>query len=253
MNTSTTAHECPLCGSTRLEVRHDYSVTYRYLKQNHVLEGQEHTLCLECEISFFTEDQLDRNQQLFFEFEQKIVKGIAPREVRELRDKYLITQEQATRIFECGSPTAFSKWERGDSAPTGPTALLLRMALEDSSFMEKLATRAGVRIDIPDRIAATPSAPHKPQPAIADFVCKMLTREWVVHNPSRLEVSHEHTVLWMLADVDPAISHEIVSLEASNMQRHFLATESSISKPDASPEHIPSTWMPPRHHAGLDS
>ncbi len=140
---------CPLCDSSRVEVHRDLETTYRYLKKNHVLQGQEHTVCLDCEGSFFAAGQLERNRELFFAFEKQIVKDIAPREVRELREKYLITQEEATRIFHCGSPTAFSKWERGDTAPTGPTALLLRLALEDVATMQKLADRAGVKIDIP--------------------------------------------------------------------------------------------------------
>lgn len=147
---STLRQLCPLCDSASLEIRRDHAVTYRYLKRDHVLEGQEYTVCLECEFSFFSEGQLSRNRVLFDDFERKIVKGIAPRKVRELREKYLITQEQAARIFHCGSPVAFSKWERGHTAPSGPMALLLRLSLEDVTTMQKLAERAGVKVDVPN-------------------------------------------------------------------------------------------------------
>lgn len=140
---------CPLCNSTCLEVRYDLETTYRYLEKNHVLRGQEHTVCLDCEGSFFADGQLQRNRERFFELERTIVKDIAPREVRDVREKYLITREQATRIFNCSSAVEFSTWETGLVAPPGPAALLLRLALEDSLFIERLAARVGVAVDIP--------------------------------------------------------------------------------------------------------
>ena len=138
---------CPLCGSSRVEVHHDQQAPYWYLQQEHILQGLEHTKCLDCEGSFFAAGQIERNRERFFDFERRIVKHISPREVRELREKYLITEEEATRIFQCGSPTEFSDWERGETAPSGPTALLLQLALEDVTTMQKLADKAGVKLD----------------------------------------------------------------------------------------------------------
>lgn len=140
---------CPVCDSQQIEVRHDRNVRYRYLKKDHVLEGQEHTVCLDCGLSFYQPGQIDRNNERFAAFEKSIVKGISPNEIRTLREKHLITQAQAARIFNCGE-TAFSKWERGEVAPTGPTALLLKMVLEHPEYMKSLADKAGVAVDIQD-------------------------------------------------------------------------------------------------------
>lgn len=139
--------QCPICDSPRVDIRHDRSMRYRYLKKDHVLEGQEHTVCQDCGLSFYQPGQIDRNNQRFAAFEKSIVKGISPNEIRSLREEYLMTQDQAARIFDCGK-TAFSKWERGEVAPTGPTALLLRMALENPGFMKSLADKAGETVDI---------------------------------------------------------------------------------------------------------
>ncbi len=141
-------HKCPLCESERVEVRRDITESYRYLKKIHPLSGQEHTVCLDCGLDYFADGQIERNNQRFKDFTKTIVKDISPWEIHEIREKYLITQEDANRIFNCGSPTQFSKWERGECAPTGTAALTLRLALEDPETMRKLAARAGIKLQI---------------------------------------------------------------------------------------------------------
>jgi len=129
------------------EVRRDRTTRFRYLRQEHVLEGQEHTVCLACGTSFFQPGQIERNNQRFRKFAAGLVKHIAPWDIVALREKYMLSQEQAGRIFQCGSATQFSKWERGEVAPTGTAALALQEALENPEFMRRLASRAGERIE----------------------------------------------------------------------------------------------------------
>lgn len=229
---------CPLCDSSRVEVHRDLETTYRYLKKNHVLQGQEHTVCLDCEGSFFAAGQLERNRELFFAFEKQIVKDIAPREVRELREKYLITQEEATRIFHCGSLTAFSKWERGDTAPTGPTALLLRLALEDAATMQKLADRAGVKIDIP---AAKASASKPVTSSASSFLD---WRELSALLGRSVSGFKEHSV----QHVSLATDRERVALLTGVRETHFFIDRAS-STADETPDSIPAAWMC-KHLAG---
>ncbi|PIX96873.1 MAG: hypothetical protein COZ24_08215 [Hydrogenophilales bacterium CG_4_10_14_3_um_filter_63_21] len=155
MKNIATIDQCPLCDSKHVEVRHDITEHYQYLKKDHELDGQEHTVCLDCEFDYFAAGQTKRNNERFMAFARTLVKDIAPWEIHEIREKYLITQEEANRIFNCGSPTQFSKWERGECAPTGTAALLLRMALKDADVMRKLAAQAGVEIDIQDEKKAT--------------------------------------------------------------------------------------------------
>lgn len=142
-----------MCDSRNVEIRHDRRAKYRYLKQEHVLEGQEHTICNECGTSFYQEGQIERNNERFMTFAHGIVKNIAPWEFVDLREKYDLTQEQANTIFGCG-PTQFSKWERGESAPTATAAIALREALENPEFMYRLAARVGVNIAMPQEAQA---------------------------------------------------------------------------------------------------
>lgn len=147
-------NRCPLCDSSRIEVRYDRKARYRYLKNEHVLEGQEHTVCLECGTSYYQDGQIERNNERLLKFSEGIVKHIAPWQIREVREKYMLTQADAARIFCCG-PRAFSKWERGEVAPTGATAKLLRMALKSPEVMLAAAMDAGVKLDgVIDSIAS---------------------------------------------------------------------------------------------------
>ena len=139
---------CPLCDSTKVEIRHDRKAVYTYLKKKHVLEGQEHTVCTNCGTSFYEDGQIERNNARFIAWSKGMVKDIAPWEIRELREKYDLSQGDACRVFNCGSKTQFSKWERGEVAPTGTASLTLREALNNPEFMSKLARQAGVNIHI---------------------------------------------------------------------------------------------------------
>ncbi len=147
---------CPLCGGT-LEARHDRQITYRYLGKPHVLKDQEHTVCTGCGTSFSMEGQIARNKEKFLAWAKAFVKHIAPWEILGLREKYDLSQAQANQIFHCG-PTQFSKWERGEVAPTGTAALALLEALESPEYMKKLARRAGVTIHIASEAKPTPAA-----------------------------------------------------------------------------------------------
>lgn len=143
----TTRHEtCPLCGSESLEIRHDKTRQIKYLKKPHTLEGLEHTVCLECGCSFNVKGQTERNNARFLEFETKLLNGIiSPRQIIELRQKYNLTQEMAKQIFK-STGNLFSKWERGESAPSSAVSNILLAALEDPTIMGRLAQRANVSI-----------------------------------------------------------------------------------------------------------
>lgn len=160
MKNIATTSQCPLCDSEHVEIRHDITEHYKYLKNNHALDGQEHTVCLDCGLDYFAAGQTERNNERFMAFAKTIVKDIAPWEIHEIREKYLITQDEANRIFHCGSPTQFSKWERGECAPTGTAALMLRVALEEPATMRKLAAKAGVMLRADDADAA-PVSPYR--------------------------------------------------------------------------------------------
>ncbi|MFA6312622.1 MAG: type II TA system antitoxin MqsA family protein [Sterolibacterium sp.] len=137
-----------MCDSLQIKIRDDRTAKFSYLKRQHVLNGQEDTVCLACGTGFYQPGQIERNNQRFARFSASLIKHIAPWEILALRETYLISQQQAAKIFRCGK-TQFSKWERGEVAPTGTASLALREALENQKYMEKLAHQAGVKINTP--------------------------------------------------------------------------------------------------------
>lgn len=139
---------CPLCDG-EVELRADRRYSLRYCGREYSLDGLEHEVCRDCGVSLSTDSTTERNNQRIKEFTKTIVKGIAPWEIRELRERYELSQEQARQIFDCRSPTQFSKWERGVVAPTAMTAKLLRMALQDPAVMRAAAIDAGIEVAIP--------------------------------------------------------------------------------------------------------
>lgn len=175
MSASKPRIQCPLCDSTNVEIRHDHCVKYRYLKKDLVLEGQEHTVCRDCECSFFADGQIERNNKRFIAFEKSVVKDISPREIRELREKYMLSQEQAQKIFNCRGANCFSKWERGEVAPTGTAATLLLLALEDASIMQKLADKAGERIECPRPMRPITETRRSTRPTQSPYYVQSIT------------------------------------------------------------------------------
>lgn len=146
MTNQATTEPCPICDSQNTEIRFDRERNFKYLRNNLVLSGLEHTICLDCGCSFNASGQIERNNQRFFEFEKNALNGIiAPRKIVELRQTYDLTQDQAKKIFKT-TGNLFSKWERGESAPSSAVSNLLEAALDDPIIMERFAHRAGIQL-----------------------------------------------------------------------------------------------------------
>lgn len=56
---------------------------------------------------------------------------------KELRRKTKLTQKEASQLLT-GSPNSFSKYERGEALPSWPTALLMKLIVQDPKLMEKI-------------------------------------------------------------------------------------------------------------------
>lgn len=161
---------CPLCDGHRLEVRRDLATKFRYLGKDVVLDGQEHTVCADCGFSFLDDGQTERNNELFYALEAKVVKGIAPRKVLELRQKYGLTQAQAVKIFKVPK-RSFSKWERGEVAPAAGIANTLLLALKYPDYMRIMADEVGETVDLP------PCEKLVPHAVVKDLQEKLARRE----------------------------------------------------------------------------
>lgn len=136
---------CPLCNHNTLVEVADLEHRFKYLKKEHAVKALKRTLCQTCGSSFQTPSQSLANKDAIESFTRELVGELGPREILALRERYSISQADATKIFQCG-PKNFSKWERGEVAPTGATALLLKAALELPKLMQHLAAKAGIEI-----------------------------------------------------------------------------------------------------------
>jgi HTH-type transcriptional regulator/antitoxin MqsA len=103
---------CPLCESQKFHERDDHAFSFKQGRKTHIVDHLKHHACDDCGFSIFTPEQQDFNNQRVKDFQASLEDFVSPSQVLELREKYLITQTDANKIFG-GGPTAFSKYERG--------------------------------------------------------------------------------------------------------------------------------------------
>lgn len=139
---------CPICGEGQWADHSDGTHTFRHKNKEHNVTGMHYALCDHCGTRGFLKGQITANKKRIAEYEDRLRDYISPSNILRIRERYDLSQKDAAKIFQCG-PTQFSKWERGIVAPTGATAVLLRLALNDPEVMRKLAADAGVAANLP--------------------------------------------------------------------------------------------------------
>ena len=116
--------QCPICGSN--EIQHKvkpFKLTYR---GHSIVVNQPALWCGSCgEGVIEGADHKATREELLFR--SKIDGLLAPNEIYEIRKNILkLNQHQAARVFG-GGPNAFSRYERGDLAPSRTLDNLLRL------------------------------------------------------------------------------------------------------------------------------
>lgn len=143
---------CPLCGEGHLTSRTEETVTEH--------AGQEGKVTLhfaECNAcgSEITDDADSRaNKRAVLAFRKSVDGLLTGAEIRALRDKYGITQDQAARLFG-GGPKAFSKYEADDVAHSAAMDTLLRLALTSEDTFWELVALKGMAAEFPARPVQT--------------------------------------------------------------------------------------------------
>lgn len=143
---------CPLCGEGHLTPRTEETVTE--------YAGQQGTVTLrfaECDAcgSEITDNADSRaNKRAVLAFRKSVDGLLTGAEIRTLRDKYGITQDQAARLFG-GGPKAFSKYEADDVAHAAAMDTLLRLALTSEDTFCELVALKGMAAEIPARPVPT--------------------------------------------------------------------------------------------------
>ncbi len=145
MNNLFAPEPCPLCKGGIWKPYTDGTYQFRHGRKSHSVSGQHYAMCGKCGTRGYLPGQRDANQQSIREYQNTLLGYVSPADVLALREKYLLTQEQAGVIFG-GGKHGFSKWECGKATPAGPTARLIKLALKLPDVMRALAADAGVQL-----------------------------------------------------------------------------------------------------------
>ena len=142
---------CPLCGEGHITPRTESMQTeYR---------GQQGTVMLryaECDScgSEITGDADGRaNKRAVLAFRKSVDGLLTGAEIRAIREKCGVTQEQAARIFG-GGPKAFSKYEADDVAPSEAMNTLLCLVRQSEDIFWELLAQKGMTAELPVRRVA---------------------------------------------------------------------------------------------------
>lgn len=140
-----TSELCPVCGEGTWHPHADGTYTFRHGRKEHKVIGQHYARCDRCDSRGYLPGQREENRRLIRAYQANLPGYISPSDVLAVREKYLLTQADAARIFG-GGLQGFSKWERGKASPAGPTARLIKLALKHPEVMCDLAKEVGINL-----------------------------------------------------------------------------------------------------------
>lgn len=142
---------CPLCGEGHITPRVESTVTeYRDQQGAVTVRFSE---CDACGSEIAGDEESRANKRAVLAFRKSVDGLLTGAEIRALRDKYSITQDQAARLFG-GGPKAFSKYEADDVAHAAAMDTLLRLALRSEDTFWELVALKGMAAEFPARVAA---------------------------------------------------------------------------------------------------
>jgi HTH-type transcriptional regulator/antitoxin MqsA len=136
---------CPLCGVGHWVAYNDGEFKFRHGRKDYIVKEQEYAICDHCNTKGFLPGQRNANRASISAFQSFLPEYISPSDVLAVREKYCLTQADATKIFG-GGKLGFSKWERGTATPSGTTARLLKLALNFPQAMKYLCEQANVSL-----------------------------------------------------------------------------------------------------------
>ncbi|MCY3803050.1 MAG: type II toxin-antitoxin system MqsA family antitoxin [Gammaproteobacteria bacterium] len=119
---------CPVCESSKFE-NLQKSESFDYKGNNFVIDSFEYSRCCGCGFELISPAQVRRNELRVKDQFRRIDGLLTGKEIKAIRKKYGLTQENAAHIFG-GGPSAFSKYERGEVIQSKSMDTLLRLANE---------------------------------------------------------------------------------------------------------------------------
>lgn len=133
---------CPICEAGQLHTKSEW-IDVEHLGQ----QGRIESLYAECdacgsEQGGTTETRFNKRAMVAF---KKQVQGLLTgQQVRELRKKWALSQEEAAKVFG-GGPVAFSKYEADDVMQSDAMDKLLRLADDVPNALDTLLAKASVQ------------------------------------------------------------------------------------------------------------
>jgi HTH-type transcriptional regulator/antitoxin MqsA len=186
---------CPICDSGEFRPHSDGVFNFRHGRKTYSVENQKYAVCTECGTSGYLPGQRRENTNSIKKFQASLTDYISPSDVLSVREKYNLTQKQASQLFK-GGVNGFSKWERGIAFPSAGTAMLLKVALESSDAIRTLAKVANVdfAIEIPGQDATPSLEDSKAVPLVVIQCTHNEYRDEVVDN----DIENDSETKWNL-------------------------------------------------------
>ena len=137
---------CHFCGSDAVS-QHSSMETYQYKQQAYDVLV-DYSVCNQCSEEVITTEQIHINEARVREAKKKLDGLLSCEEIRDIRTRLDLTQEEAAKVFG-GGVNAFSKYERGEVTQSAAMDKLIRIAADDQAVFMRLKTMAGLPNTIP--------------------------------------------------------------------------------------------------------
>lgn len=142
MDTTTTNPTCPECGGSMARETKPYTVKYKGLSSVVDLPGW---YCAHCGEAIFVGKDMDAADRELVELKAKAENLLSPDQVRKIRKKLSLSQEEAGRLLG-GGPNAFHKYESAQVTTSQAISNLLTILDADPKMLEVLR-KAGVHAE----------------------------------------------------------------------------------------------------------
>lgn len=151
---STRIEMCPICGEGHLTGRVEKNLV-EYKGEKSELD-MLYSVCSCCGSEQTSADQSRKNKRAMQAFKKQVDGLLTGGQIRELRERWRITQAQAARVFG-GGPVAFAKYEADDVSQSEAMDKLLRLCSEVPEAFCYLVESAGLGKIIEDEFVSSDS------------------------------------------------------------------------------------------------
>lgn len=162
---------CHFCGADAVS-RHSSMETYQYKQQAYDVLV-DYSVCSQCGEETITTEQIHINEARTREAKKKLDGLLSCEEIRDIRTRLDLTQEEAAKVFG-GGVNAFSKYERGEVTQSAAMDKLVRIAADDQAVFMRLKTMAG----LPNTVTVTNLKIEHSKPAFRVFHTKAQTADF---------------------------------------------------------------------------